>query len=268
MPKTILNGINMYSEVHGKGEPLVLIQGFGGGHQGWFFQIPAFKKHFLAVTFDNRGIGKTDRSKEPYTIKTMAGDVIGLMDYLGIDEAHILGLSLGGMVAQEIAITYPHRVRKLVLGSTFAEKNVSDASPGPQRALGVREGLPSTDIQNIHFNILMTFMISSAFNRALYRMFLTLLLKIRRRSIDANGYFEQMDAVRGYSTADRLHLIQAPTLIITGTGDRLVSPHYSDLIARRIPNAKLVKVDGGSHAFFIEMRGRFNEEVPAFLTGG
>jgi pimeloyl-ACP methyl ester carboxylesterase len=114
----------------------------------------------------------------------------------------------------------------------------------------------------------MTFMISSAFNRALYRMFLTLLLKIRRRSIDVNGYFEQMDAVRGYSTADRLHLIQAPTLVITGTGDRLVPPHYSDLIARRIPNAKLVKVDGGSHAFFIEMRGRFNEEVLAFLSGG
>jgi pimeloyl-ACP methyl ester carboxylesterase len=145
---------------------------------------------------------------------------------------------------------------------------MSGASPGSQRALGVREGLSGTDIQNIHFDNLMTFMISSAFNRALYRMFLTLLLKIQRRSIDVNGYSEQMDAVRGYSTADRLHLIQAPTLIITGTGDRLVSPHYSDLIARRIPNAKLVKVDGGSHAFFIEMRGRFNEEVPAFLTGG
>jgi 3-oxoadipate enol-lactonase len=268
MPKTIISGINMYYEVHGKGEPLVLIQGFGGGHQGWLFQVPAFSKHFLVVTFDNRGIGKTDRSKEPYTIKTMADDVIGLMDYLAVDKAHILGLSLGGMVAQEIAITYPHRVRKLVLASTFATGRMSDVNPESRRASGVQEGPSNAAMQNLEFDKLMKFMISSAFNRALYRIFFTLLLRIQRKSIDAEGYFEQMRAVSVYNTADRLHLIQAPTLVITGTGDRLVSSHDSDVIAARIPNAKLVKVDGGSHAFFMEMRDRFNEEVLAFLTSG
>lgn len=268
MPKTIISGINMYYEVRGKGEPLVLIQGFGGGHQGWFFQVPAFRKHFLVVTFDNRGIGKTDRSKEPYTIKTMADDVIGLMDYLCVDKAHILGLSLGGMVAQEIAITYPHRVRKLVLGSTFTTRPMSDVNPESPRTSGVQEDPSNAATQNLEFNKLMKFMISSAFNRALYRIFFILLLGIQRKSIDAEGYFEQMHAVSGYNTVDRLNLIQVPTLVITGTGDRLVSPHYSDVIAAHIPNAKLVKVDGGSHAFFIEMRDRFNEEVLAFLTGG
>ena len=258
----------MYYEVHGKGEPLVLIQGFGGGHQGWFFQVPAFRKHFLVVTFDNRGIGKTGRSKEPLNIKTMADDVIGLMDYLAVDKAHILGLSLGGMVAQEIAITYPHRVRKLVLGSTFATRRMSNVNPESPRASDVQEGPSNAAMQNLGFDKLMKFMISSAFNRALYRIFFTLILRIQRRSIDIEGYFEQMHAVRGHSTADRLRLIHTPTLVITGTGDRLVPSHDSDVIARSIPNANLVKVDGGSHAFFIEMRGRFNEEVLAFLTRG
>jgi 3-oxoadipate enol-lactonase len=266
MPKTTVNGINMYYEVQGKGKPLVLIQGFGGAHQGWFFQIPAFKKHFLVVTFDNRGIGETDRSKEPYTIRTMADDVIELMDHLDIDKAHILGMSLGGMVAQEIAITYPGRVRKLVLASTFTSRELSDSNPQLQKAFGVQEGLSDAGIQNIDFDRLMKFMTSSAFNRAIYRMLFTFLLRIRSRSINVKGYLEQINAVRGYNTANGLHLIQAPTLVITGSRDRLVEPHCSDLIASRIPNANLVKVDGGSHAFFIEMRDRFNEEVLAFLT--
>jgi 3-oxoadipate enol-lactonase len=266
MPKTIVNGVNMYYEVQGKGKPIVLIQGFGGAHQGWLFQIPAFKKHFLVVTFDNRGIGKTDLSKEPYTIRTMADDVIGLMDHLGIDKAHILGLSLGGMVAQEIATTYPGRVRKLVLASTFASRELSDANPQLQKAFGVQEALSDAGIQNIDFDRLMKFMTSSAFNRAIYRMLFTFLLRIQRGSINIKGYLEQINAVGGYNTANRLHLIQAPTLVITGTGDRLVAPHCSDLIASRIPKANLVKVDGGSHALFIEMKDRFNEEVLAFLT--
>ena len=99
MPKAPVNGINMYYEVQGKGVPLVMIQGFAGNHQAWFFQLRAFKKHYKVVIFDNRGIGRSDGLDQPYTIKTMADDVVGLMDYLGIPKAHIMALSLGGMVA-------------------------------------------------------------------------------------------------------------------------------------------------------------------------
>lgn len=268
MPKAIINGISMYYEVHGKGEPLVLIQGLGGDHQGWFFQVRAFVKHFLVITFDNRGIGKTEQSKEPYTIRTMADDVISLMDYLDIDKAHILGVSLGGMVAQEIAITYPRRVRKLILGSTFATRRMNDIASGLPRNDGVQEDSSNAAMQNLKFETLMKFMVFSAFNRVLYRMFFSIMLRMQRKSVDAEGYLGQMRVISGYDTVDRLHLIQAPTLVITGTGDRLVSSHDSDIIATRIPNAKLVKVDGGSHAFFMEMKGRFNEEVLAFLTRG
>ena len=268
MPKATVNGINMYYEVHGKGVPLVMIQGFAGNHQAWFFQTPVFKKYYKVIIFDNRGIGRTDKSSESYTIKTMAEDVIGLMDYLNIDKAHVLGLSLGGMVAQEIAISYPERVSKLVLGSTFAGREINDVHPEVMKALGIREGSTNIDVKSIDFRKLMNFMVSSAFNKRIFRMVLVPLSKRSMKSIDVNGYLEQMAAVASYTTLDRLHLIKAPTLVITGTGDRIISPGASEVIASHIPNAKLVLVKGGSHAFFMEMRGRFNKEVLGFLMGG
>jgi pimeloyl-ACP methyl ester carboxylesterase len=268
MPKAPVNGISMYYEVQGKGVPLVMIQGFAGNHQAWFFQTPVFRKYYEVIVFDNRGIGKSGRAGEPYTIRTMADDVIALMDYLGIDKAHILGLSMGGLIAQEVAISYPERLIKLVLGSTFTETERNDVHPELMKALGIREGDTSVDIRKIDFRKLMNFMVSSAFNKRLYRMVLLTLSRRSMKSIDASGYLEQMAAVTSYTTLDRLHLIKAPTLVITGTGDRIVSPGMSDSLASRIPNATLVKVKGGSHAFFMEMRGRFNKEVLEFLRGG
>ena len=268
MPKAAVNGINLYYEVHGKGVPLVMIQGFAGNHQAWFFQTPIFNKYYKVIIFDNRGIGKTDKPSEPYTIRTMAEDVIGLMNHLGIDKAHILGLSLGGMVAQEIAIAYPERVIKLVLGSTFAGSELNDVRPELMKALGIREGSTDVDIRSIDFRKLMNFMVSSAFNKRLYRMILLPLSKRSMKSINPEGHFEQMSAISGYNTLDRLHLIKATTLVITGTGDRIIAPSASEVLASRIPNAKLVLVKGGSHAFFMEMRGRFNKEVLGFLMGG
>jgi pimeloyl-ACP methyl ester carboxylesterase len=268
MPKTNVNGINIYYEGHGQGEPLVLIQGLGGGHASWFFQTRAFKKHYRVITFDNRGIGKTDKSSDAYTIKTMADDTIGLMDYLGVDKAHILGASLGGMVAQEIAIGYPQRVIKLVLVCTSAgERQVTDIHPQMLRAIGINEGSTEVDFRSADFVKLMSAIISLAFNKRLYRMLLLPISKVSMKSGRVAGHLEQMEAVMGHSTIDRLHLIEAPTLVITGTEDKIMSPHSSEMIASQIPNAKLVKVEGGSHAFFLEMRGRFNKEVLGFLRG-
>jgi pimeloyl-ACP methyl ester carboxylesterase len=115
MPKANIHGINLYYQVHGEGAPLVMVQGFGGGHRGWFFQTRAFKKYFQVIIFDNRGIGRSDKAPGQYTVRDLADEAIGLMDYLHIDKAHILGMSMGGMVAQELAINYPDRLKKLVL---------------------------------------------------------------------------------------------------------------------------------------------------------
>jgi pimeloyl-ACP methyl ester carboxylesterase len=94
--------------------------GLGGSKSGWRFQIPTFKKHYRVITFDNRGAGNSDKPKGPYSITQMADDTVTLMDHLGIAKAHIIGVSLGGMIAQEVAINHPERVSKLVLGCTYA----------------------------------------------------------------------------------------------------------------------------------------------------
>jgi pimeloyl-ACP methyl ester carboxylesterase len=113
----------------------------------------------------------------------------------------------------------------------------------------------------------MSTIVSLAFNRRLYRMLLVPLSKFHMKRVGVEGCIQQMEAVVGHSTVDRLHLIEAPTLVMTGTEDKIVSHRSSEEIASKIPNARLVKIEGGSHAFFMEMRGRFNKEVLDFLKG-
>jgi 3-oxoadipate enol-lactonase len=266
MPKAHVNGINLYYEVHGKGEPLLLIQGFGGGHQAWFFQVQDFKKRFRVITFDNRGMGKSDRVTGKYDIGTLAADIIGLMDYLGIGKAHILGLSLGGMVAQEIATTYPDRVKKLILASTFPAHEIesSDAERGADSR--IKDKIAGNSPTEMNTGALMGPFISASFNKASYRRAFSFLVKIRSGSNNINSYLQQIDAVKGYSALEKLHMIRARTLVITGKGDRLVRHTNSDILAAGIPGARLCKIEGGSHALFMEMKDRFNAEVLHFLA--
>lgn len=115
MPKAKVNGININYRVQGKREFLVLIMGYSGDQTGWIFQTSAFKKYYCVITFDNRGVGKTDKPGGAYSTKMMADDTVGLMDHLGIKKAHVLGVSMGGMTAQAVAVNYPERINKLVL---------------------------------------------------------------------------------------------------------------------------------------------------------
>ncbi|MEE8470371.1 MAG: alpha/beta fold hydrolase, partial [Dehalococcoidia bacterium] len=247
-------------------EPLVLIMGFGGRLEGWFFQIRSFQKHYQVVAFDSRGSGKTDTPSEPYDIRTMADDVIGLMDHLGVDKAHILGMSMGGMIAQEIAINYPDRVNKLVLAATHAGMDEgSEVSLQMMEALGLGEDFTEEDLANMDVMKFMSSVVSMSFNRRLYRLILVPLSRRYAKSIGISGLKGQFEAVQAFNTLERLHMIGAPTLVISGTDDRLMPADSSEVIARGIPDAKLVKVEGGSHAFHMEMIGRFNREVLDFL---
>ncbi len=268
MPRANVNGTNIYYEVHGEGEPLVMIMGFGGGHSGWYFQLREFRKHYRVIIFDNRGIGKSDAVTKPYTIKTMAQDTVGLMDHLGIQKSHMLGMSLGSLVAQEIAIERPERVDKLVLAcASIGETQEDDMHERMVKAFKVREGPDGVDLRSVNFEDAIDTVIALSFNRRLYRMLLRPLSKVYVKMTGVEGHVRQIEAVQGYKTVDRLHRIKAPTLVLTGTEDNIVPPKYSEQIASLIPNAKLVRIEGGSHALNIEMRSRFNKEVLDFLQG-
>ena len=118
MPRIKVQDIDLYYEIHGEGYPMVLIRGLGSNADHWYTQTPVFSSRYRVVSFDNRGIGRSDKPNEPYTISMMADDTVGLMDALGISRAHILALSMGGMIAQEIALKYPEKVESLVLACT------------------------------------------------------------------------------------------------------------------------------------------------------
>jgi 3-oxoadipate enol-lactonase len=113
-----VSGLNMYYEVHGEGRPLVLISGLGNDLSSWALQIPDLAKRYRVISFDNRGSGHTDAPDQPYSIRMMAEDTAGLMDALGIEKAHVLGISMGGYIAEELAMAWPGRVTGLVLATT------------------------------------------------------------------------------------------------------------------------------------------------------
>jgi pimeloyl-ACP methyl ester carboxylesterase len=266
MPIAKVNGINVSYGIRGKGEPLILISGYSSDQSGWVFQTGAFKKYYRVITFDNRGVGKSDKPSGAYSMKTMADDTVGLMDYLGIKKAHVLGISSGGLIAQALAINYPERINKLVLASTdLGRGDSSGISLAWLKALGLGEDATLDDLRRIPIIKRGDSVYPLAFNRPLFRIIFPPLAKIKARLSGTAGLHGQWEAFWGYNNLKDLPEVKAPTLVLVGAEDRLIKSNSSEIIAKLIPNAKLVKVKGASHAFNVEMSGRFNKEVLDFL---
>jgi pimeloyl-ACP methyl ester carboxylesterase len=269
MPKALVNGININYRIEGSGEPLVMIMGVASNLKAWYFQTRVLKKQFQLITFDNRGCGESDKITEPYSIRTMADDTAGLMNHLGIEKAHVLGISMGGMIAQELAINYPEKVNKLILGCTCAKRSdPAGISKELPKILGYDGNYSYADLQNIPVENIVIAMAKLAFNKRINRLFLSIGIKLAVKRMNFSGISNQIYAIWKHDTIERLKLIKASTLVITGNADRIINPQSSLVIAKRVPKSKLVKYDGGSHAFFVEMRKRFNNEVIAFLKNG
>jgi pimeloyl-ACP methyl ester carboxylesterase len=276
MSTTRVGSVDLYYEEHGSGDPLLLVMGLAADSTAWFFQMPDFARRYHTIAFDNRGVGRSSKPRGPYTIHQMADDAAGLLAALEVERAHVVGVSMGGMIAQELALRHPARVRGLVLACTYPEP---DADAERQRAFSTGQfggavtaaGETRIDVSAIDPFAFFQHMLPLVFNQPFIDRELPKLLQIFGGALQYGFSLEailgQVEAVMGHRTTDRLHRITAPTLVITGDADLLVSPANSDILARSIPNARLVKVPGGSHGFNFETPEVFNREVLDFLAG-
>jgi pimeloyl-ACP methyl ester carboxylesterase len=248
--------------------------GLAADAQAWMFQIPDFAARYRTIAFDNRGVGRSSKPAGPYTIHEMADDAAGLLAQLGIERAHVVGVSMGGMIAQELALRHPERVRGLVLACTYPEP---DADVERQRQFSVARfggtvsaaGEVRIDVTALDPMAFFQHLLPRVFNQSFIDAELPKLLQLFGGALQWGFSMEailgQVEAVMGHRTTDRLHHITAPTLVITGDSDLLVPPANSDILARNIPGARLVKVPGGSHGFNFETPDVFNRAVLDFL---
>lgn len=267
--------VELYYEEHGSGEPLLCIMGLAADSTAWVLQIPDFAKQHRTIVYDNRGVGRSSRPRGPYTIVQMADDAAGLLDALHVERAHVLGISMGGMIAQELALRHPERIRRLVLACTYPEP---DADVLAQREAGLAafggtvgpDGRAQVDFGAIDPFAFFQHLLPRVFNMDFISRELPRLMELfggaLQYGFDPEAIMAQVEATMGHRTTDRLHAIKAPTLVLTGDADRLIPCASSDILARHIPNARLVKIPGGSHGFNIEVPERFNREVLDFLA--
>ncbi len=261
MPKVRVGDIQSFYREDGHGDHLVWIQGLGLDHRGWALQIPFFAQHFCCLTFDNRDAGQSDRSPGAYTIRTMADDTIRLMDALAIKQAHIVGLSMGGAIAQEMAINYPARVRRLVLVATYTS--------GDPRG---------TDLLN-SFVLMRARLSREEYLRAIgpwvysYQDYLIpgLVEAAVKKGVQdpyflpAKVYARQVEAATTHFTEDRLKQIQAPTLIVAGDDDQLTPMRFAKTLHEQIPGARLTVFQGTGHGLIWTRAEEFNNLVLSFL---
>lgn len=247
MPKIKVKDLNIYHEVTGTGSPLVMVMGLGGNKDWWGPPlIGAISKKYKTIIFDNRGTGRTDTPETTFTIKTMADDTIGLMDALKIRKAHILGISLGGMVAQELVLNYPDRVEKLVLCSTMCGTSHSVMNPQVVAQLQSGGGQTPAEFVKAVTQLLFPPEFAKANPKVIEEATRLLLIAPTRQDM----YMRQLGATVMFDTYDRLPTIKTPTLVMHGKKDILIPYQNAKIIADRIPGAKLVHFEKTGHALF------------------
>ena len=264
MPNVRAGELNLYCESHGSGEPLLMIMGLGGSALAWSPElIEDLARSYRVLVFDNRGTGRSDKPDVDYSIDAMAADAAGLLDALGIGRAHIFGVSMGGMIAQEFALHYPERVQTLTLGCTMAGgKNAVAATPEAMAVLSApRNGLSDADLIRRSWPISYTQSYLQSHRADLEAEIVRLLT----HPTPAFAYKRQLAATFKFNTYDRLPRIAAPTLVITGADDALLPAANSRILAERIPGAQLRFIPDAGHLFFNQARAEFVAALVPFL---
>lgn len=250
-----------YTDSGDPGNPvLVLITGLGGLKEGWFRQVGPLSEDFRVITLDNRGMGGSSLVDQPLSIRDMAEDVVLLLDHLGVAQAHIFGVSMGGKICQELALGWPARVGRVVLGCTSAgeDHRVEGRQPSRLRAM---QGLDAEGF----LDKIVPLLFGTRYRQANDKAMRAFARSRERRPPNARALALQWDAYDGFDSWDRLPTMEHATLCITGDEDELCDWRNSERLAQRIPRAQLVLVPGTGHSFHLEDADVVNRAVREFL---
>lgn len=270
-----VNEIKICYEIQGKGDPVVLIHGFGVKKEQWIGQFGPLSEHFKVIRLDNRGAGKSDRPNELYTMEMFAEDVKGLLDFLGIEKAHIIGWSTGGMMAQHFAIKFPNSVNKLILINTI------DAWPPDKSGLEVYKNAQIARYESRLQDPEKTFF--EAAKMGFSRQFIKIMKEDPKNKF--HGLFSaedliedstinpatpqdianQANALGNHNVTEKLHLIKAETLVMCADKDRQMPKAVNLKLHEGLPNSKFVVIEGASHESPQEKAPEVNEKIIEFL---
>jgi pimeloyl-ACP methyl ester carboxylesterase len=254
VPTARVKGLELHHERAGDGEPLLLIQGMTGTHRSWGQPfLSQLERHFECISYDHRGVGYSSDVHQPFTIGELADDAIGLLDALEVEQAHVLGISMGGMVAQDIALAYPERLRSLHLGATYC------GGPGSQLMeaadfQGLIEAMASGSQERV-FRVMWELNLSPGFraDESGYAAFVEMGESV---PIPEQTVQFQLQAIVAHDTSARLPDLDLPTQVIHGTADRILPFVNGAQIAALMPDAQLERLEDVGHMFWWEQPER------------
>ncbi len=244
------DGTRLYYEAHGdpRREPLILLEGLGGDIPGWRRNIPHLATELFVVAYDHRGNGRSEAPDAPATMTTFVEDCLSVMDELRIQRAHVYGQSFGGMVAQELGLTHPGRVRSLVLACTHA---------GPRHVVPSRARVPK-DRPWLQ-------LYSPSFAEAHPEHVEEDLRIGRAQPQHPDGQRRQWEAIQGWDAYGRLPELHVPVLVLHGADDRMIDPENGRALAARIPDAELAILEGAGHVYHSEQADLADDIVLDFI---
>ena len=256
-------GVKIAYEIRGDGEPLALVHGLAYDRNGWGRFPDLLAQRFRVVLIDNRGVGESDEPEGPYAVAQMAADVVAVLDDAGIERTNLFGVSLGGYIAQELALAYPERLAKLVLASTAP--GGPKAHPMPAAGLEAFGKYPTME-RDAGLRLMVENSLGERGVRDLPGLVDEIFAYRLAHAPSLAAWQAQAYAGATFDSYDRIGAIQAPTLVVQGGADNVVDPRNAELLGELIPNARVEIVPERGHLLVWEDSERVAELVTEFLS--
>ena len=267
MPTLQVNDIGIYYKISGIGDPFILIRGLSSSLDSWPpYSIEEFSKLFKTILFDNRGAGRTSIPEGKYSSKLMASDTIGLMDALNIKKASILGYSMGGCIAQEIAINHPNRVSKLILASTWSGHAHGIVTPNPEEN-PFPKMIPLIKQKRFEemARVLTDALFPEHFKKKNPQIIENVIKNYMAHPPSSRGFEGQRAYVETFETYDKLSEINIPTLVLHGGKDKILPVENAKILTEKIPSARLRIFKDAGHGVIIQELKAWTDEILNFL---